>query len=51
MRLSIRCDVPKRLASGHRELLTVRAPDGRVVLERLLDAQSGDAGVDLDADR
>ena len=53
MRLSIRCDVPKRLASGHRELLTVRAPDGSVVLERLLDAHSGDAGVDLEtiADR
>ena len=52
-RLSIRCDVPKRLAGGHRELLTVRAPDGRVVLERLLDAQSGKAGVDLEtiADR
>ena len=48
MRLSIRCDVPKRLASGHRELLTVRAPDGSVVLERLLDAQSGDVGVDLE---
>ena len=41
------CDVPKRLANGHRELLTVRAPDGRVVLERLLDAHSGDAAVDL----
>ena len=45
------CDVPKRLASGHRELLTVRAPDGSVVLERMLDAHSGDAGVDLDDGR
>ena len=48
-RLSIRSDVPKRLANGHRELLTVRAPDGSVVLERLLDAQSGDVAVDLAA--
>ena len=48
-RLSIRSDVPKRLANGHRELLTVRAPDGSVVLERLLDTQSGDVAVDLAA--
>ena len=48
-RLSIRSDVPNRLANGHRELLTVRAPDGSVVLERLLDAQSGDVAVDLAA--
>ena len=48
-RLSIRSDAPKRLANGHRELLTVRAPDGSVVLERLLDAQSGDIDVDLGA--
>ena len=48
-RLSIRSDVPKRLANGHRELLTVRAADGSVVLERLLDAQSGDVAVDLAA--
>ena len=48
-RLSIRSDVPRRLANGHRELLTVRAPDGSVVLERLLDAQSEDVAVDLAA--
>ena len=48
-RVSIRSDVPRRLANGHRELLTVRAPDGGVALERLVDAQSGDIDVDLGA--
>jgi hydrogenase/urease accessory protein HupE len=46
-RVSIRSDVPGRLANGHRELLTVHAPDGGVVLERLLDAQSGEVAVEL----
>jgi hydrogenase/urease accessory protein HupE len=47
-RVSIRSDVPRRLANGHRELLTVHAPDGSAVLERLLDAQSGEVAVELE---
>ena len=47
-RLSIRSDVPRRLANGHRELLTIRGPDGGVVLERLLGAEPDAAGVDLE---
>jgi hypothetical protein len=47
-RLSVRSDVPARLANGHRELLTVAGPDGRVVLERLLDARTSDVGIELE---
>jgi hydrogenase/urease accessory protein HupE len=46
-RLGVRSDVPRLLANGHRELLTVTGPDGRAVLERLLDARMGEAGVEL----
>jgi hydrogenase/urease accessory protein HupE len=46
-RLTIKSDVPGRLASGHRQLLTVVGRDGRVMLERLLDARTGDVGIEL----
>jgi hypothetical protein len=46
-RLEIESEVPARVSRGHRELLIVRV-DGRVVTEKLLDAASGSAAVDLD---
>ena len=48
-RLSIRSGVPGRLALGHRQLLTVHAADGSVVMERMLDARSAAVEVDLGA--
>ena len=36
-RLTVRSNVPARLARGHRELLTVRGPDGALLAERMLD--------------
>jgi hydrogenase/urease accessory protein HupE len=44
-RLTVRSGVPARLARGHRELLTVRAADGAVLAERMLDER--DSEVDL----
>jgi hydrogenase/urease accessory protein HupE len=46
-RLTIRSNVPGRLAIGHRELLTVRGPDGELVAERMLDARENFLDVDL----
>ena len=46
-RLSIRSDVPRLLANGHRELLTVTGPDGRAVLERLIDAGTDEVGIEF----
>ena len=37
-RLAVRSTVAARLARGHRELASIRAVDGRIVSERLLDA-------------
>jgi len=39
-RLRITSDVPRRVAIGHRQLLTVRSPDGHVVAERMLAAHA-----------
>jgi len=52
-RLSIRSAVARLLANGHRQLLTVAGPDGRVVLERMLDARADDVEIELEtfADR
>jgi hydrogenase/urease accessory protein HupE len=47
-RVTIRSDVPKRLARGHRELLTVRT-NGAVTTERMFDASSDAVTLDLDA--
>ena len=40
-RLTVRSSVPLRLARGHRELLTVRGPDGALLAERMLDDREG----------
>jgi hypothetical protein len=48
-RLSIRSGVPRLLANGHRQLLTVTGPDGRVALERMLDARTSDVAIELGA--
>lgn len=45
--LTVRSLVPARLARGHRQLLTVRGPDGRLLMERMLDARSDIVEVDL----
>ena len=47
-RLTIASDVPRRVAPGHRQLMTVTLGD-RVLSETLLDAQSGPAAIDLEA--
>ena len=39
--LTVRSSVPARLARGHRELLTVRGPDGALLAERMLDDRDG----------
>jgi hydrogenase/urease accessory protein HupE len=46
-RASVRSDVPRRLARGHRQLLAVRSFD-RVVVERMLDAGTTTIEFDLD---
>ena len=45
-RLSVGSGVPARLAFGHRQLLTIRGADDRVLAERMLDAR--EHGIDLD---
>jgi hydrogenase/urease accessory protein HupE len=50
-RLRLESTVPRRLAIGHRQLLTVHADDGRVVMERMLDARSGAVEIDLGSTR
>jgi hydrogenase/urease accessory protein HupE len=44
-RLTVRSSVPARLARGHRELLTVRGPDGALLAERMLDDRDGSVEV------
>ena len=46
-RLSIASDVPKRITTGHRELLVVTVDD-RVVAETLLDSNSGPVTIESD---
>ena len=48
-RLVLRSTVVSHLARGHRELLSIRAPDGVVLSERMLDATSAEAATDLSA--
>jgi hydrogenase/urease accessory protein HupE len=48
-RLSIRSTIPVRLARGHRELLSARREDSALLVERMLDAQSGDVIIDMSA--
>jgi HupE/UreJ protein len=47
-RLIVTSDMPKQLARGHRELLTITA-DGRVAGESMLDAETTSLAVDLAA--
>ena len=47
-RVTIRSDVPKRLARGHRELLTIRT-NGVVTTERIFDATADSVTLDLAA--
>jgi hypothetical protein len=46
-RLVVRSVIPRRLARGHRQLLSIRAADGALIAEQMLDAESGEAAVDL----
>jgi hydrogenase/urease accessory protein HupE len=48
-RLTIGSDVPGRLGTGHRELLSIRGADGRLLAERMLDMRVGETEVDLRA--
>ncbi len=45
----LRSTVASHLARGHRELLSIRAPDGAVLLERMLDAGSDEVATDISA--
>jgi hypothetical protein len=47
--LTVRSKVPAHLARGHRQLLTIRGADGRVLVERMLDARSDAVEVNLDS--
>jgi hypothetical protein len=47
-RLVVTSEVPARMPRGHRQLLVVTV-DGRVVSERLLDAQSGPVALDVES--
>ena len=42
-RLVVRSELVGRFARGHRELVSIRAKDGRLLVERMLDAQSNEA--------
>ena len=46
-RLTVRSSVPARLARGHRELLTVRGPDGSLMAERMLDDRDGSVNLTM----
>ncbi len=48
-RLVLRSTVASHLARGHRELLSIRAPDGAVLVERMLDAGSDEVATDISA--
>jgi hydrogenase/urease accessory protein HupE len=48
-RLAIRSLVPGQLAAGHRELITIRSSDGRVLGERMFDARESELAIDLGA--
>jgi hydrogenase/urease accessory protein HupE len=48
-RLVLRSTIMNHLARGHRELLSIRAPDGVVLSERMLDASSDETATDISA--
>jgi hydrogenase/urease accessory protein HupE len=45
--LVVRSVIPRLLARGHRQLLSVRAADGTLIAQQMLDGQSAEAAVDL----
>jgi len=45
--LTVRSDVPERLARGHRQLLTIRGKGARILSERMLDARANQVDLDL----
>jgi hydrogenase/urease accessory protein HupE len=45
--LVVRSTIVGHLARGHRELLSIRAPDGVVLSERMLDAASSEVATDI----
>src|SRR5580765_7134729 len=45
--LAVRSSVARRLARGHRELLSIRTQDGTLLAERMLDAESNAATADI----
>lgn len=47
--LIVRSAVPRLLARGHRQLLSIRASDGTLLAEQMLDAGGGEGAVDLRA--
>jgi hypothetical protein len=47
--IGVSSEVSRRLARGHRELVSIRTGDGSVLSERLLDASSGASVADLPA--
>jgi len=48
-RLALRSIIVSHLARGHREVLSIRAPDGVVLSERMLDAASDETATDISA--
>jgi len=48
-RLVVRSTIVSHLARGHRELLSIRTPDGVVLSERMLDGASNEAATDISA--
>jgi hypothetical protein len=50
-RLAIASDVPRRLAVGHRELVTVRGANGTLLAERMTDVHDSETTIDLAGQR
>ena len=46
-RLVVRSIVPQLLSRGHRQLLSIRAGDGTLIAQQMLDAAAGETTVDL----
>jgi hydrogenase/urease accessory protein HupE len=48
-RVTVRSRVAERLASGHRELVTIRDPSGSVLVERMIGGKDSTSSIALDA--
>jgi len=46
--LTLRSDVPARLLRGHRELVSIKSPDGTLLAERMLDARSSEVAASME---